>query len=108
MTDEEFNFDLKKGGEIDHGNGVVVNIPPHSQREFLAVLGKTVYEFLYYEEEQEGEDPSDRIHVLITDHKGGVTGMLMNVQDALIFQQGLAICMQRAVDDGVPLLPADE
>lgn len=93
--------DLKLGGTI---NGI--EIPPHSQREHLAVYGKAVYEFLFYESAQPGEDPSDRIHVIITTCDGQKQGWLMNVEDALVFIRGLSVCVQKAVESGVPLRPA--
>jgi hypothetical protein len=95
-------IDLKLGGATDWG----VCVEPHSQREHLAVLGSAVYEFFFYEEEQPDEDPSDRIHVIITTADGHKTGWLMNVQDAMIFIRGLSVCVQKAIEAGVPLTPS--
>jgi hypothetical protein len=95
-------MDLKLGGITDWGT----QVEPHSQREYLAVLGSTVYEFFFYEQEQPDEDPSDRIHVIITTAAGHKTGWLMNVEDAMIFLRGLSVCVQKAIQAGVPLKPA--
>ena len=98
-------IDLKTGGRVELSPGRVVVIPPHSQREFLTVLGRTLYEFLVYDEVQPGEDPSDRIHLLITDWKGERRGWLMNVEDALILIQGLSTCCRVVMERGLPLGP---
>lgn len=98
--------DLKNGGVVDFGDGTVVEIPPNPHREHLAVFGETVYEFLFYPEPLPGEDQSDRIHVLITDRHGKRCGWLMNVEDAIVFIRGLSVCMQKAVEAGVPFTPA--
>lgn len=98
-------IDLKLGGVVDHGDGRVVKIIPHSQREHLAILGSTVYEFFFYVEPQPDENPSDRINVIIRESNGKSVNWLMNVEDAIIFIRGLSICIQKAMDVGVPLKP---
>jgi len=105
-------FDIdnpKAGGLLRHEEtGVEVLIPARSDREFIAIYGSTVYDFIFYEEEQEGEDPSDRIHLLITTADDQRVGGLMNAQDALTIIEGLTVCVQRAIEAGIPLLPAEE
>lgn len=99
--------DLKNGGTVDFGDGTVVEIPPNQHREHLSVFGRTVYEFLFYPKPLDGEDPSDRIHVIITDLEGNRRGWLMNVEDAIVFIRGLSVCMQKAIEAGdVPFTPA--
>ncbi len=94
-------IDVKHGGVTDWG----VEIEPHSEREYLAILGKTVYEFLFYTEKLENHDSSDRIHVMVTSADGSKQGWLMNIEDALIFMRGLSICMYKAVQAGIPPKP---
>lgn len=98
-------IDCKLGGTVDHGDGRIVKIQPHSQREYLAVYGKTVYEFFLYENPQPNEEESDRINVIIKDYDGKFTNWLMNVEDAVVFIRGLSLCIQKAIEIGIPLKP---
>jgi hypothetical protein len=98
-------IDLKLGGTIDHGDGRLVEIQPHSQREYLGVLGTTIYEFFFYEEQQ-SDEPSDRIQILITDRDGCKQGWLMNVEDAIILIRGLSQCCLKAISASVPVAPS--
>jgi hypothetical protein len=97
-------IDLKSGGTTERG----VCVEPHSQREHIAVLGNSVYEFLFYEEQQPGQDPSDRIQIIITTADGSKQGWLMNVEDSMIFIRGLSVCVQKAIRAGVPLAPSKD
>jgi len=98
---------IKDGGYIIHDDGSRVDIRPHSEREHLAVLGKTVYEFLFYNSPLDGEDESDRIHILITHHDGEKSGLLLNFEDVIIFMRGLSVCMQKALENNVPFTPSN-
>lgn len=98
-------IDLKRGGTINFGNDRRVSVEPHSQREHLQIHGRAVYEFLFYNDPQPSKDLSDRIHMLITTSENERLGWLMNVQDAIIIIRGLAMCVQKAIEAGVPLAP---
>lgn len=99
---------MENGGLMVHEeNGVEVWIEPAPERQCLAVLGKTVYDFWYHPEPLPGEDPSDRIRMIITSADGGVTEALGNVEDALLIIRGLSICATEAVVAGVPTRPKE-
>lgn len=98
-------FDIEAGGVVTHEDGTSVTIEPHSGRVGLAVMGNTVIETLLYEEVQEGEDPSDRIHLLITDFKGQKTGWIMNVEDVVLITHLLTKAAFIAIQEGIPVQP---
>ena len=96
-------IDVKLGGSIDFGEGRAIEIQPHSQRVFGEAWGNGAFvEVLFYDEDQPGADPSDRIHLMITPAGGARRGWLMNVEDARAIIAGLTIGIRRAVEADIP------
>lgn len=101
------NIDPRDEIVIDHGGDSLIVIPAHSQRIFLEVWANGAMEVLFYDEPQPGEDPSDRIHWLITGFDGEKRGFLLNVEDAVAVISGLSSAVRRAIYTGVPTRPSD-
>lgn len=96
---------IQDGLTIDFGDGKTLVIPPHSQRVYLEVWSNGFIDVLFYQEPQEDEDPSDRIHLMVHDFDGGVRGHIMNVEDAICIVHGLTTAIQHAIGAGVPTKP---
>jgi len=63
-------------------------------------------EVLVYTEQQSGEDPSDRIHLLI--HAGQAQrGWLMNVEDAVSIIAGLSAAIEQVIVRDIPVKPVE-
>jgi hypothetical protein len=100
------SIDLKLGGTIELQPGRVIEIPPHSQRVFGELWGNGAFiEVLFYDEPQPDQDPSDRIHLLITQADGKRRGWLMNVEDANSIIGGLSVGIRCALEKRVPCVP---
>jgi len=56
-------------------------------------------EFLLYYEPLVGEDPTDRLQMIVTDCDGNKRGWLMNIEDAMVVIRGLS----RLVDNAIRL-----
>jgi len=94
-------MDLKLGGKVGK-----VEVPPHSEREYLELWGNgAILEMLFYSELQ-NDEPSDRIHLMITDSDGARHGWLMNVEDAIGIIRGLSVATQKAIGANIPTKPA--
>lgn len=77
--------------------------PQHSERMGAWVWANGArIEVLLYSEPQPGEDPSDRIHLLVTDQGGERRGWLMNQEDALAVMTLLEMAACRAAARGYP------
>ncbi len=64
-------------------------------------------ESLYYPDPLAGEDPSDRIQLLVTSAKGEPRGWLMNAQDAIAMIRTLSAALARALEPKPPLNMAE-
>lgn len=100
--------DIREGITVDFGDDRTLEIPPHSQRVYLEMWGNGFIDVLFYDEPQLGEDPSDRIHLMIHGFDGERRGFIMNVQDAICMVHGLSTAIQRAIEAGVPLKPTKQ
>lgn len=96
-------MELKKGGT--YGDIIV---EPNQERVHLEVWPNQVIEVIVYSDPQPNEDPSDRIHLIITDADGHRAGWLMNIDDASAVVDGLSAGIRRAVELGVPERPEGE
>lgn len=103
----EYN-DIREGIIVDFGDGLTLEIPPHSQRIYLELWGNGFIDVLFYDEPQPDADPSDRIHLLVHGFGGERRGFIMNVQDAICMVHGLSTGIQRAIEAGVPMRPAEQ
>lgn len=63
----------------------------------------TRIEFLLHEGPLPGEDPSDRLQVLVTDCDGLSRGWLMNIEDAVLIIRGLSRLVDNALRLGFPI-----
>lgn len=61
----------------------------------------------YHDGPVPGEDPSDRILLLVRPEDTPVHWWLMNIEDATIIQVGLDLAMNRAKQDSVPARPLE-
>jgi hypothetical protein len=57
---------------------------------------------VYYDEKLEGEDSSDRIHLLIKPAGGKETGFILNIQDATDIIYGLSKAMSVCIENKIP------
>ena len=91
--------DAREGGTIEFEDGSRIEVPAHSQRVHGDIWHNGAFvEVLFYQEPQPGEDPSDRIHLMVTDRNGDKDGWLMNAEDAVSIIRGLTAALQAAVD----------
>ncbi len=75
---------------------------------FRAVWGnRAAIEVLYYDEPLAGEDPSDRLHLMLCPAGEQPRGWIMNAEDATDIIHGLAMGIAECIARGVPMQPID-
>lgn len=88
---------------VTFDSGKSIEIPVCEDRIYaLCWENGQLIEVLFYEEPQDGEDPSDRIHLLITPEGEKPRGWLMNVDDAISIIEGLSMGCRLAMKAGIP------
>lgn len=65
-------------------------------------------EVRFHEKPVKGEDPSDRIHLILTDCDGVRHGWHMNIEDSIGIIHGLAKAVQVAIEYQVPVTPQED
>jgi len=60
-------------------------------------------EFLLYHDPLEGEHPSDRLQMIVTDCDGDKRGWLMNIEDAMVIIRGLSRLVDNALRVGMQI-----
>ena len=104
MSESTKSMNVREGGYVEFGDGSRIEVPAHSQRVHGDIWHNGCFiEVLFYEEEQPGEHPSDRIQLLVTDSEGIRDGWLMNVDDALSIVRGLVTAIQIAIESDTPV-----
>lgn len=99
---------IMDGLTIDFGDGHTLVVPPHSQRIYLEAWGNGFLDVLFYQEPVEGEDESDRIHLMIHGFDGYADGWILNVEDAIAMIRGLSAGIQHAIAHDVPTKPVSQ
>lgn len=80
---------------------------PEQVRVYVWRNGATI-ETVLYPEPLPGEDPADRIHLLVTDQEGNRAGWLMCPEDAMAMIDCLTRAVGRTMEEGFPMLPKQE
>lgn len=96
--------DTRMGGTVKFPDGHCIEIPAHSQRVHGEIWHNGAFiEVLFYQEQQPGKHPSDRIHLMVTDGEGNRSGWLMNTEDAVSIIRGLTTAVQAAIESNIPV-----
>lgn len=93
---------------ILHKDGSSEVIKAHPNRIRLEVRGKAIYEYYYFPNGVEGEDPSDVIQFRTKPYNSDEwTGWLMNVEDVMQIIAGISLAANYALLDGLPVGPQE-
>jgi hypothetical protein len=99
-------FDIKRGGIVEFEDGHQVEVLPDAERVWGELWHNGAFIEVMCHSEPRCPEPSDRIHLQITDGGGNRKDWLMNVEDAMAIVQGLTMAVRQAIMEDWPLKPA--